>query len=216
MAIRSSLLAVTLMAASVPALAANEAPTHTALASVIQTAAAVPLPLLRADVKVTGDVVRIGDVIDNAGSAAQIAIYRAPEPGTTGTLAATQVLDALRAHQVIGVDAHGIRNVSVTRLARTLDADDIELQIAVALEHRNGLALFDCIAVVHAQIDQSALHFGSDVALRRFDRSRDGDAARTIETADGVTQDERDDDNERDEDGSPDRNTSPAECNSHR
>jgi flagella basal body P-ring formation protein FlgA len=128
------------MAASAPALAANDAPPRAALASAIQTAAAVPLPLLRADVKVTGDVVRVGDVIDNAGSAAQIAIYRAPEPGTTGTLPTTQVLDALRAHQVIGVDARGIRSVSVTRLARTLDVDDIELQIAVALEHRNGLA----------------------------------------------------------------------------
>ena len=79
-------------------------------------------------VSVTSDVVRIGDVIDNAGNAAQIAIYRAPDPGTTGTLPAAQVLDALRAHQVIGVDTKDMRNVAVTRLARTIEADDIELQ----------------------------------------------------------------------------------------
>ncbi|MDO9563263.1 MAG: flagellar basal body P-ring formation protein FlgA, partial [Bradyrhizobium sp.] len=35
-------------------------------------------PVLRAEVTVTGDLVLIGDVIDNAGPAAQIAIYRAP------------------------------------------------------------------------------------------------------------------------------------------
>jgi flagella basal body P-ring formation protein FlgA len=140
MATRSVLVAIALLAASAPALAANDAaPSRVALASAIQAAAAIPVPLLRADVKVTGDVVRIGDVIENAGSAAQIAIYRAPEPGTTGILPVRQVLDALRAHQVIGVDTHGLRNVAVTRLARTLDADDLELQIAVALEHRNGL-----------------------------------------------------------------------------
>ncbi|WP_439924797.1 flagellar basal body P-ring formation chaperone FlgA [Nitrobacter sp. JJSN] len=139
MAARSVLVAVVLLAVSAPALAANDAVPPLVMANAIQTAAAIPVPLLRANVNITGEVVRIGDVIDNAGAAAQIAIYRAPDPGTTGTLPATQVLDALRAHQVIGVDTHGIHNVAVTRLARTLDADDIELQIAVALEHRNGL-----------------------------------------------------------------------------
>jgi flagella basal body P-ring formation protein FlgA len=140
MAVRSLLFTAALLAVSAPALAANDAtPASVTLASAIQTATAIPVPVLRAAVSVTSDVVRIGDVIDNAGTAAQIAIYRAPDPGTTGTLPAAQVLNALRAHQVIGVDTKGVRNVAVTRLARTLDADDIELQIAVALEHRNGL-----------------------------------------------------------------------------
>ena len=46
----------------------------------------IATPVLRANVTVSGDLVRIGDVIDNAGPAAQIAIYRAPDLGTTGTL----------------------------------------------------------------------------------------------------------------------------------
>ncbi len=96
-------------------------------------------PVLRASVNVSGDVVRIGDVVDNAGTAAQIAIYRAPDLGTTGSLATAQVLGALRAHQVIGVDTRNLKSISVTRLARTLDAKDIELQVARALERRNGL-----------------------------------------------------------------------------
>jgi flagella basal body P-ring formation protein FlgA len=99
----------------------------------------IAAPVLRASITVTGDVVRIGDVVDNAGTAAQVAIYRAPDLGTTGALSAEQVLAALRAHQVIGVDTRDIKEVSVTRLARTLEARDIELQIARALEHRNGL-----------------------------------------------------------------------------
>jgi flagella basal body P-ring formation protein FlgA len=100
---------------------------------------ALAAPVLRASVTVSGDVVRIGDVIDNAGSAAQIAIYRAPDLGTTGTLPTAQVLSALQAHQVIGVDTRDISEISVTRLARTVDARNIESQIAHALEHRNGL-----------------------------------------------------------------------------
>ena len=60
-------------------------------------------------------------------TAAQIAIYRAPDLGTTGSLPTAQVISALRAHQVIGVDTKDLREISVTRLARTLDAKDIEL-----------------------------------------------------------------------------------------
>jgi flagella basal body P-ring formation protein FlgA len=99
----------------------------------------IAAPVLRANVTVTGDVVRIGDVIDNAGVAAQIAIYRAPDLGTTGTLPTAQVLSVLRAHQVIGVEAKDIKQVSVTRLARTVEAKEIEQDVAHALEHRGGL-----------------------------------------------------------------------------
>jgi flagellar basal body P-ring formation protein FlgA len=99
----------------------------------------IAAPALRASVTVSGDVVRIGDLIDNAGTAAQIAVYRAPDLGTTGTLPIAQVIGVLRAHQVIGVDTRELRQIQVTRLARSLDAKDIELQLARALEHRGGL-----------------------------------------------------------------------------
>jgi len=96
-------------------------------------------PALRANVTVASDLVRIGDVIDNAGSAGQIAIYRAPDIGTTGTLPVAQVLAALSAHQVIGVNTRGLREITVTRLARTLAGDEIQTAVARALERRNGL-----------------------------------------------------------------------------
>ena len=115
------------------------------LASSLTAAAAqtrdnvVAAPVLRGNVTVSSDIVRVGDIIDNAGSAAQIAIYRAPDLGTTGSLPVPQVLNALRAHQVIGVDARDLKEISVTRLARTIDSKDIEAQVARALERRNGL-----------------------------------------------------------------------------
>jgi flagella basal body P-ring formation protein FlgA len=96
-------------------------------------------PTLRANITVNSDVVRIGDVIDNAGPAAQIAIYRAPDLGTTGKLPVAQIIAALRARQVIGVDTRNLREITVTRLARNVDAKDIETQVALALEHRGGL-----------------------------------------------------------------------------
>ena len=126
MTVRSLLLAAALLAVT-PA---------TALAQVRDDVIAAPV--LRASVTVSGDLVRIGDVIDNAGTSAQIAIYRAPDLGTTGSLPTAQVVAALRAHRVIGVDTRALREISVTRLARTLEAKEIELAVARALEHKNG------------------------------------------------------------------------------
>ena len=127
MTARSLFLAAALLAAT----------SVTAFAQVSEDAIAAPL--LRASVTVESDVVRIGDMIDNAGTSALIAIYRAPDLGTTGSLPTAQVIAALQAHQVIGVDTRDIKTVSVTRLARTIEGKEIESQVAHALEHRNGL-----------------------------------------------------------------------------
>ncbi|MBR0844021.1 flagellar basal body P-ring formation protein FlgA [Bradyrhizobium liaoningense] len=99
----------------------------------------IAAPTLRANVTVTSDVVRIGDLIDNAGSAALIPVYRSPDLGTTGALPVAQVLSVLRAKQVIGVMTGDIKEVSVTRLARTLANKDLENAVATALERRFGL-----------------------------------------------------------------------------
>lgn len=97
-------------------------------------------PVLRANVTVNSDVVLIGDVIDNAGVAAKIAIYRAPDLGTTGSLPTAKVLSALRAHRVIGVETRDIREVTVTRLARKLEGQEIESEVARALARNAGHA----------------------------------------------------------------------------
>ncbi len=160
MRFRSLLLAAALLAAApAPALAASgDTPMMAG-----DTAAIAP-PVLRANVEVTGDIVRIGDVIDNAGAAGQIAIYRAPDLGTTGTLPAAQVLAALRAHQVIGVDTRNIKQVTVTRLARNVDAKDIRDAVAQALEHRSGLG----------EAANLSLTFDRDVQDLRLDSSNTG------------------------------------------
>ena len=99
----------------------------------------IAVPVLRANVMVESDIVRVGDMVENAGTSAQIAVYRAPDLGTTGSLPTAQVIAALQAHKVIGVDTRDIKAVSVTRLARTIESKEIESRIAQALEHRKGL-----------------------------------------------------------------------------
>ncbi|MET3908844.1 flagella basal body P-ring formation protein FlgA [Bradyrhizobium sp. S3.3.6] len=99
----------------------------------------IAAPTLRASITVTSDVVRVGDLIENAGSAALIAVYRSPDLGTTGALPVAQVVSVLRAKQVIGVMTGDIREVQVTRLARTFANKDLENAVGSALERRFGL-----------------------------------------------------------------------------
>jgi len=151
MTFRAFLLATALLAAGTAALAQQRSDT-------------IASPVLHASVTVASDMVRIGDLIDNAGSFAQIAVYRAPDLGTTGTIPTAQVLTALRAHQVIGVDTRNIREVTVTRLARTVESRAIELAVAQALQRRNGLG----------DAGNLTLTFDRDVQDLRLDAANSG------------------------------------------
>ena len=152
MMFRSALIATALLAATTAAALAGNGDD------------VIAAPVLRANVTVADDVVRIGDVIDNAGTAAQIAIYRAPDLGTTGSLPTAQILNALQAHQVIGVDTRDIKAVSITRASRAIDAGEIRTQVARALEHRSGLG--DAVNL--------SLTFDRDVQDLQFDASVTG------------------------------------------
>ena len=101
---------------------------------------AAPVPMLKREAVVSGDIVRIGDLIDGAGSAAGIAIFRAPDIGETGNVPAYQVLAAARAHGIERVDTRGNSEVAVTRAGRVVAAKDIEAAIARTLVARGGLA----------------------------------------------------------------------------
>jgi len=119
---------------------------RTALSILLLAAAALPAaaqtaatPQLKSDVTVSGDVVRIGDLVTNAGPAAATPIFRAPDLGRTGALPAQRVLDAVMPHGLIVVDARDITEVTVRRAARVIAVDDIEARIARALTGRNTL-----------------------------------------------------------------------------
>ena len=99
----------------------------------------IALPVLRANVAVTCGHRPHRRRHRQCRPGRQIAIYRAPDLGTTGSLPTAQVIAALRAHQVIGVDTRDIKQVTVTRLARNVESKDIQESVAHALEHRSGL-----------------------------------------------------------------------------
>jgi flagellar basal body P-ring formation protein FlgA len=100
------------------------------------SAAASPEQLrlkLKPQVVVTGDIVRIGDLVENAGIASKVPIFRAPDLGSTGTVSADAVIEAVRAYALVGLDTGNIAEVVVTHASRTIPAKTVEASIAQAL-----------------------------------------------------------------------------------
>jgi flagella basal body P-ring formation protein FlgA len=98
----------------------------------------VPAPALRASVTVAADVVRIGDLVENAGPVADVPIFRSPDLGTTGAVSTQSIVDAIRPHQLIDIDTRGLAEVAVTRAGRAITAHEITASIAQALAGQYG------------------------------------------------------------------------------
>jgi len=140
-----------------------------------------PHPVLKSQATVTGDLVRIGDLVDNAGIIAKVPIFRAPDLGYTGSVAASDVVEAVRKHALIGLDTAGITEVRVTRAARTIPAADVEDAVAHALAAQYNLGPVKDITVTFERelramyVEPSAkgeprvVNITYDARSRRFD-----------------------------------------------
>jgi flagella basal body P-ring formation protein FlgA len=113
-----------------------------ALLALGAVAAAAPdqeRPKLKPEATVTGTIVRIGDLVEHAGIIAKVPIFRAPDLGSTGTVSAEAVVEAVRSHALIGLDTGDLSEVVVTRASRTIPAKDIEERVAQALSAQYAL-----------------------------------------------------------------------------
>jgi flagella basal body P-ring formation protein FlgA len=127
------------------ALLAGLIATHGAAA---QGAASGPaMPTLKRAVTVSGDTVRIGDLLENAGASADAAIFRSPDIGTTGAVSVQKVLDALQPFHIYLINTRGLSEVEVTRAGRQIDFSDLEARIAQAFAGRYGLGEAKNLAV---------------------------------------------------------------------
>jgi flagellar basal body P-ring formation protein FlgA len=104
-------------------------------------------PKLKSAATVAGDIVRIGDLVDNAGAVADVPIFRAPDLGQTGSVPAARVIEAVRSHHILALDSRGLTEVLVTRESRTITATDVEARIVRALAGKYGLPDTNSLAV---------------------------------------------------------------------
>jgi flagella basal body P-ring formation protein FlgA len=94
---------------------------------------------LKPQASVSSEIVRIGDLVENAGAVANTPIFRAPDLGQTGAVPARAVLDAVRPYGLVAVDVRGLSEVAVTRASRTVSAEAIEQRIAATLVARYAI-----------------------------------------------------------------------------
>jgi flagella basal body P-ring formation protein FlgA len=103
------------------------------LALLAPHAFAAQTPVLKPAISVSGDIVTLGDLIAGAGDKADIAIFRAPDLGHTGSVPADTIVEAAAARGLTGIETGGLENVSVTRASRTVTTEEIALPLAEAL-----------------------------------------------------------------------------------
>jgi flagella basal body P-ring formation protein FlgA len=129
-------------------------------------------------VTVSSEIVRIGDLIDNAGPNAEVPVFRSPDLGHTGLVSTARILEAVRAHAVTEVETNGLAEVAVTRASRSFGVKEIEAHVLRAAEarlgHKDGLAVtFDRdVRTMHFEPtagDLQVVRFNYDPRSSRFD-----------------------------------------------
>lgn len=145
--------------------------------------AAAQGPVLRDNATVHSDLVRIGDLVENAGAAATVPVFRAPDLGQTGTVQADRIVEALRPHGLGIVDTRGLAEVAVARASRIVTVAELESRIAAAIAaHTGSLRAADLAVVFDRRVDplhvETAVTAAPQVLRLSFDpRSGRFDAA---------------------------------------
>ncbi|MFO1148478.1 MAG: flagellar basal body P-ring formation chaperone FlgA [Alsobacter sp.] len=124
----------------VPVLAQPQAPAPQPQAA---PAPVLARPLMKQSIVVSRDIIALGDVVENAGAAAETPAFRAPALGRTGTIQASRVADAVRQAGLRELDTGFVGQVVVTRAARKIARAEIEEAVRKALAGRYGLEQAD-------------------------------------------------------------------------
>lgn len=116
-------------------------------------------PVLRSEVTVNHPIVTVGDMFEDAGSFAERAMFRAPAPGTTGTVTLEAVREAASLIGLTDYDAEGVLRVRVARASVLIDEPILTELITADLAERGIVR--DGI-VVNARFDQPPAVFHAE------------------------------------------------------
>lgn len=111
-----------------------------ALAVALSASAVCAAPVLRADVVVTNPIVTVGDMFDDAGDLSLQPLFRAPLPGTTGTVDLGAVRSAAARIGLGQFDINGLSEVHVSRAGVAVDEALLSGLIGDDLRRRGILA----------------------------------------------------------------------------
>jgi flagella basal body P-ring formation protein FlgA len=113
---------------------------------------------LRANVTVTDDIVRLGDLFHNTGERAQLSVAHAPAPGKSAVLDAAWLAETARRFDLAWRPANRRVRLVLRRASRTIGREHIARRIAALLQDRGlrgklNVALDLRVSAVHLPVD---------------------------------------------------------------
>ncbi len=142
---------------------------------------------LRSHTVVHGDMVRLGDLFDDAGPKSETVVLRAPAPGRKMTIEGRWLRSLARAYRLNWVPAQGNDEAVVERSSNPIEHDDIVAALRQALERRAGrtdpfeVTLDTRSLAIHLPIDTPA---SVSVRQLRFDKRSQRFSATLLAPAD--------------------------------
>ncbi|WEK05548.1 MAG: flagellar basal body P-ring formation chaperone FlgA [Candidatus Devosia phytovorans] len=91
------------------------------LSTLLLANTAFAAPVLRSDIMVSAPLVTVGDMFEDAGTQAETALFRSPQPGTSGQVPLADVTAAMTRIGLAQFDAAGVTAIRVTRTAAVVD-----------------------------------------------------------------------------------------------
>ena len=120
---------------------------------------ALAAPVLKAEVSVNHPVITVGDMFEDAGILAERALFRAPEPGTTGIVSLDAVRDAAAKAGLTDYTQDGLLSVRVERRATVVDTTVLSGLISADLAVRG---LLPQGAELHTRFDNPGLSYNAE------------------------------------------------------
>ncbi len=105
------------------------------------------VPVLKSETTVQHETVRLGDLLDNAGAAASVPVFHAPELGAVGTIQTFRIIEAARQNGIAHFETRGLSEVTIIRAARTVTLAELERAVAEAAQRHLGVAKAEDISV---------------------------------------------------------------------
>lgn len=110
------------------------------LALALASGTALAAPALKSSVTVNAPIVTVGDMFNDAGTLAEVPLFRAPLPGTTGNVDLAAIRSATARIGLKDFDTTGLTQVSVSRAASIVDEALLSSLITDDLRNRGILA----------------------------------------------------------------------------
>lgn len=96
-------------------------------------------PVLKEQVVVYGDVVKLGDIFDDAGEYKSIAVFQSPDYGEDGIVSASRVQAAAAKHGLIWTNPGSVDKLVIRRPSRKITLDEIKTALKPVIADRSGV-----------------------------------------------------------------------------